>query len=311
MSLKGKIQVYFAILLLAFTFSCKKEESDGQRIGDNDSPYYDGLATVLVQNYVNRLYIDLIGREPLDVEMEADVEFLKENRYSFESRDSIIVRLQEDLTFREGDSSYKAAYYNRLYELFKVKMLEGASDLDILRERGMIYGNLVRDSIAGNWYSLQVNLTKIEKLDAVLSIDEEYREGLIGLNEIFARTLDNVVYDRINMNTFNFVNASFNDLFDRFPSQMEFDAGFEIVEYDRPAQIFGKYATNKGEYIEILCNSKEFYEGMIRWTYGTLMAREPNMEELEKGMETFSFDHDLQKLQRTILVTDEYANFNQ
>ncbi len=310
MSLKGKIQVLFAILILSFS-ACKKEEVDGRRIGDNDSPYYDGIPTVLVQNYVNRLYIDLIGREPLDVEMESDVEFLKENKYSFDSRDSIIVRLQEDLTFREGDSSYKAAYYNRLYELFKVKMLEGASDGDINREIGLLNSSLIRDSIAGDWYKYQIDLEKIQKLENVLNIDEEYMEGTIDLTEIFSRLLDNAVYDRINMNTFNFINASFNDLFDRFPSRMEFDAGFEIVEYDKPAQIFGLYATNKGEYIQILCNSDEFYEGLIRWTYGTLMARPPETEELEKAMATFNFDHDLQKLQRAILVTDEYANFEQ
>lgn len=299
-----------AIVIPLFFITCKKDEVEGERIGDNDAPYYDGIPTVLVRNYINRLYIDMIGREPLDVEMEADVALLKDNNYEPVIRDSLIDRLHFDDTYRSGDSSYKFAYYNRLYELFKVKMLEGASDADIQRERNMIYGNLVRDSIAGDWYSAAVNLEKVRKLDAVLEIDEDYYNGDIEIKDAFARMLDNAVYDRINMNTFNFVNASFNDLFDRFPTQMEFDKAYDIIEYNKASTVFGQSASNKSEYIEILVNSKEFYEGMIRWAYGTLMAREPATKELEEGMSTFYFDHDLQKLQKTILRTDEYANFN-
>ena len=102
------------IAISLFISSCKKESVDGSYIGDNDAPYYDRIATVLVQNYVNRIYIDLIGREPLDVEMEGDVAYLQETNLSWEARDSIITKVQEDTSFREGDSSYKAAYYNRL-----------------------------------------------------------------------------------------------------------------------------------------------------------------------------------------------------
>lgn len=292
-------------------FSCNKEEADGTVYKNNTAPYYDGLPTVLVQNYVNRLFIDLIGREPLDDEMEYEVQKLKDSRYSMEVRDTLIKKLQEDMSFIEGDSSYKRAYYNRIYEMFKVKMLEGASDADIEQERSMIYGNLVRDSLAGDWYSAEINLEKVKKLDAVLAIDFDYYSGRIEISDAFARLLDNAVYDRINMNTFNFINASFNDLFDRFPSSMEFENAFNIIESDQPAVIFGETAANKGEYIELLVNSKEFYEGMIRWTYGTLLVREPLPQELEYGMSTFYFDHNLQSLQQFVLKTDEYANFIQ
>ena len=155
------------------------------------------------------------------------------------------------------------------------------------------------------------NWERVNKLDAVLNIDEEYGQGMIEVNECFARLLDNAVYDKINMNTFNFLNASFSDLFDRYPSTMEFNSGFGIIEDNTPGIIFGESASNKTEFIQILVNSKEFYEGLIRWTYRTLLSREPGTEELEKAMTTFYFDHDLPALQRTILVTDEYANFYQ
>ena len=112
------------------------------------------------------------------------------------------------------------------------------------------------------------------------------------------------------MNTFNFLRASYNDLFGRYPTSSELDNGYIIVDDNIPAVIFGEYASNKGEFIQILVNSKEFYEGMVRWSYGTLIAREPTTEEIDVGLNKFYFDHDLPALQKTILVTDEYANFN-
>ena len=59
-----------ALLILGFSvlvlFSCEKDVL----IEDNDAPYCGGVPTVLVEFYVNRVFIDLIGREPFDEEME-------------------------------------------------------------------------------------------------------------------------------------------------------------------------------------------------------------------------------------------------
>jgi hypothetical protein len=306
---KGKLLTFCVIGHFLFLPSCRKEENRNRVINDNDAPYYDGIPTVLVQNYVNRLFIDLIGREPLDTEMDSEVERLKRDRYDFNTRDSITTMLQEDLAFREGDSSYKAAYYQRLYELFKARMLEGASDADINFERGLLYFALQTDSVEENWYNYQLHKNMIAKLDAVLEINEDFMYDSIDVAEAFARLLDNAVYDRINMNSFNFINACFNDLFGRFPSQMEFDNSYEIIEYNNPSVIFGKAASDKAEFIEILVTSREFYEGLIRWAYTGLLARDPLPSELETAMMTFANDHNFPALQRVILRTDEYANF--
>ena len=59
--------LYAAFFVLVLFASCRKES---QRIvPETPVPYYAGIPTVLVENYVNRLFIDLIGREPIDSEM--------------------------------------------------------------------------------------------------------------------------------------------------------------------------------------------------------------------------------------------------
>ena len=64
--------LYILIFLIGL-LSCKK---DIEIINDNDAPYYGEIPTLLLENYVNRLYIDLLGREPLDTATFAWVIFL-------------------------------------------------------------------------------------------------------------------------------------------------------------------------------------------------------------------------------------------
>ena len=69
-----KNSFYFFFIVLCVS-SCKK---DPDIISNNDAPYYGEISTLLLENYVNRIYIDLIGREPLDNEMLNDVQFLRD-----------------------------------------------------------------------------------------------------------------------------------------------------------------------------------------------------------------------------------------
>ena len=82
--------------------SCKK---DVIIIPNNNAPNYSEIPTILLENYVNRLYIDLIGREPLDDEMDNDVQFLRDNDVSILSRDSLISKSQFAPAYLPGDIS--------------------------------------------------------------------------------------------------------------------------------------------------------------------------------------------------------------
>ena len=152
----------FIILVL---FSCKK---DDVLIGNNDAPYYGGVPTVMVEFYVNRVFIDLIGREPFDEEMENEVAFLRSYDLSMEGRDSLIIKLQTDTNYIPGDSSYKFAYYHRMYEILKVRMIEGASNGYIESEAGNAYQRYVVDSIAGEMLDAYKRLLIYHNLQDVI-----------------------------------------------------------------------------------------------------------------------------------------------
>lgn len=297
-----------AILLLFTTIiSCKKDKEI--IVPDNTIPYYNGISKVVLQNYINRLYIDLIGREALDAEMEQEENYLRSNDLSISAREQIIIKLQTDTAHIVGDSSYMYAYYNRFYETCKARVLEAASS-DIINQRmGEINYSAILDSINGDSLNFQIRKQEVIKLIKVIACEADYRNDSIEVKDIFARMLNNAIYDQINMNTFNFLNASFNDLFFRYPTNNEFNAGYNMVEYNTPDVLFGKSAQNKGDYLQLLVNSQEFYEGIIRWQYKNLLAREPSTQEAYTLMQSFFNDHDVQKVQRYIMRSDEYANF--
>ena len=306
-----KKYIYIILVFITIFSSCRKEET----IPNNKPPYYDEIPTVLIENYVNRIFIDLIGREPLDIEMQKEVKYLRDNDLQMEFRDSLITKLMTstvlDTTIGDSTTIYKVAYYHRMYDMIKARMIEGASNEYIQQEIGNLEQIILNDSLmGGNQQGIDKKRFEVNKLKKVVSSEKQYMNGDIEINEVYARLLYNSVYDEINMNTFNFVNASFDDLFSRFPTAEEFDNGFNMIEYDEARLLFNLPGQNKGDYIEILTNSREYYEGMINWVFLTMLSREPTS--LEKGqiMETFFYDHDLQKLQKIVLMTDEYAHFD-
>jgi len=295
------------IVIILCVSSCKK---DAEIISNNDAPYYAEIPTILLENYVNRLYIDLLGREPLDNEMGHDVKFLRDADVSLGSRDSLLYKLQFDTTYIEGDSSYKFAYFHRMYEMIKVRLIEGASNAYIAQDLSNWWYFYVNDSLNGDLLSANKKLLEYNILKNVLDSELEYYNNEIEINEMHRRMIYNSVYDKINMNTFNFINAAFDNLLFRYPTQYEFDEVYLMIEDNTGQVVLGNSGNNKEAFTHIICNTREFYEGVITWAYGTLLARYPTSEETDFLMQKFYYDHDFQWVQREIMKSDEYAHFN-
>tara|TARA_B110000483_G_C18148213_1_gene524357 strand:+ start:293 stop:1201 length:909 start_codon:yes stop_codon:yes gene_type:complete len=299
-------KIGYIICFLIVVSSCKK---DILVIDDNNPPVYSAIPTVLIENYINRIYIDLIGREPLDSEMLIDVQYLRDNDVSIESRDSLIYKLQFDTLYIEGDESYKFAYFHRIYDMVKVRLIEGASNGDISFYMSNHYADYEVDSVAGNLIEAQKHLLKYYRLSAIIDSELDYYNNIIDIKEMHKRMIYNSIYDQINMNTFNFVNAAFDNLLFRYPTQNEFNNSYFMIEDNQPFSIFGYSGSNKLDFTNLICDSREFYEGIIQWTYLTMLARIPTSIERDFLMNDFYITTDFQKLQRFIMTTDEYAHF--
>lgn len=304
---KGKFLLSLLLGCLLFLAACKK---DSILVPDNNAPYYNEVNDVLIDNYINRTFIDLIGREPLDDEMIAERNALKADSLSFEARTALVDKLMTDTNWVEGDTSYMNAYYHRFYEITKVRLLEGASKAEINQIIGPIQFGITLDSINGNIFGMEIKKQIVRKLKNLLKAEKDYMNGVITLSQFNGRMVDNAVYDKINMNTFNFVNASFDNLLWRYPTQAEFDVGYVMIEDNVSGILFGQPGQNKEDYVRIMTESREFHEGMIIWAYSTLLAREPSTIEKDALMKDFYDTGNFHEVLKAVIITDEYAHFD-
>lgn len=303
-----KITPYAWFFMLALAVSCKKDP-EIVTFTDNTIPPYSEVSTLLVENYVNRLYIDLIGREPTDGEMSADVAALEAGQLSAAARTTVVYKLMNNTAYIEGDSSYAHAYHLKFYDDQKARFLNGASEVDMYESYYLYYYISVQDSIAGNMLASQLNRAEANKMRAAIESNRDLRLGTITVSEMCRRMCFNAIYDDINMNTFNYINATFDNLYFRFPTEAELDAAYAPVDYNGSGVLFGQVINSKTEYLNVLLNNAEFAEGMIRWAYSSLLSREPQTIEVFNLLDDFNNGENIEAVQISILITDEYAGF--
>ena len=293
-------------LISVFFTACKKED---KFISGNTAPNYYGIPTIKVKNYVNRLYIDLIGREPLDTEMDSVVALLEANNLNYPTRIELIKNIQEDTTTQSNGDNFKQLFYYTIYGQQKARFLEGVPDSEIAQKRGIRAAAAYTDSLSGNMIGYQWNSQQAKIFDDVLTSDTALANGSIDFNEMCRRMCTNGIYDQINMNSFNYINAVFDNALYRFPTQNEFTAGYNMVEYGLSDLIFAQPGGNKYDFTNILIHSSEFNDGTVTWIYRAYLNRFPTSKEMYHYSLHFQLNKDLEYLIREIMKTDEYANF--
>lgn len=283
------------------SIGCKPEEWN---FPDNDIPAYAGVSTLTISNYVNRVYIDCIGREPTDMEMDSIVLFLETEGLIPEARKNVVRGLITDEYTSVG-------YYDKVYSDLKARFLEGASDADLMQRYSNLVFNAINDSLGGNMVGYNAFMFAAGRVKAVLDGREDYANGELDLDIFCKRMCWNSVYDEINMNSFNFVNATFDDLYGRFPTEAEFEVGYDIIEFNQSHVFFGMAAQDKPTYLDAMVANEEWSEGMVRWCAAGLWARQPTAGELMLGLEAFlsTSGGNWAGLLEEFLTTDEYAGF--
>lgn len=301
-----KITIILISCSLVLAFSCKKED---KFISGNTAPDYYGVPTIKVKNYVNRLFIDLSGREPLDVEMDSLVTLLEANNLKFSTREGIITTLQLDTTSQSNGDNFKQLFYLNIYGLQKARFLEGVPDAGIYQEKGNAESAANSDSLMGNVLGYNWNKQQAKIYGDILTSDTALRNGSITFNEMCRRMCYNAIYDQINMNSFNYVNAVFDNNLYRFPTTSEFTASYNMVENDLADLVLGQPGASKYDFSKIITNSNEFNNGTVTWIYRSYLSRFPTSQELYYYSLHFENNSDIAYIIREVMKTDEYANF--
>lgn len=301
-----KLIILIVTCSLSITFSCKKEE---KFIPGNTAPNYYGVPTIKVKNYVNRLFIDLAGREPLDTEMDSIVALLEANDLDFATRESIINTLQNDTTTQSNGDNFKQLFYLNIYGLQKARFIEGVPDAGIAQLEGIALSAANSDSLSGNMLGYHWNKQQAKIYGDILTSDTALRNGSITFNEMCRRMCYNGIYDQINMNSFNYINAVFDNNLYRFPTTEEFTASYNMVESDLADIVLGQPGASKYDFSKIITNSLEFNNGTVTWIYRSFVSRFPTTSELYHYSLHYQNNSDISYIIKEVMKTDEYANF--
>jgi hypothetical protein len=257
------------------------------------------------------MFIDLLGRESTNQERDSFTAQLKRADLHDSCRTRLIRTLLYDTTYHEGDSSYRHAFAQRIYDISKARFLEGASDVDIKMFKDLldeaIYFERIRDG--GDSVLIYKWFDQRKQYSELLNSRTEFRANKIDYRKMVNTMIHNSIYDQINMNSFNFVNAVFDNVILRKPSINEFNRAFDIIEKNASQSLFGRWASNKSEFCQVLTESDAFHEGQIRWFYFVIVQREPTTAEVSKLFFPFIKNHRIEEILETIIITDEYAQF--
>lgn len=241
-------------------------------------------------SYINRLYITLLGFKP-DSNQQADaLAQLNSDPSNVNVRKVLIENLMND-----------DAYYNKVWEDARSELLEGADTASIRNE----YDQAVYNYQNTSGHSQEYWKDQVDRLRTLLNIPDELKSGLINMQELHSRAVNNPIYDDINMGTENFVVSVFQNFFFRYPTIAELNQGKRMVD-GRQGVLFLQGGSSKSDFLQIIFTSTAYFEGQIVNLHKRYLFREPQSLELSTFTQAYQQHNDYQRIQTEILASDDY-----
>jgi hypothetical protein len=282
-----KRSLYLVAMLLFFA-ACKDKEVI---IPDNEAPPDPTVTDVVLESYINRSYIILLGHQPDDAEMSQGKVTLRAHNVSQADREAFL-----------GGVMAQPGYAMRMFDVGR-SLLINATDTTEIRQEIMLYQLLLLDSgYIALWPFLQ---QEIDDFEAVLAIPTDLAAGTVDMRGVHKRLVSNQFYDDINMGTQNFVLSMFENLLDRYPTEAERVASETMVD-GFSAIVFMESGRNKADFIDIFFRSRDYDEGQVRDLFSRYLYRNPTTQELESLSVAYRTDNDYKALQMAVMSNDEF-----
>jgi hypothetical protein len=280
------LALFIGLLIL----SCNKTEE--KIIPDNNPPADNTIPASLRINFINKVYISLIGREPETAEFNAADLTLRNSNFSSASRKTIV---QEILN--------QDAFLDREFEIYRNDLMSGVDTAEI-SELITTFEFLLTNST----YMQQWPLIEIEKarLISLRNVGSELKNGTISLIEMQRRCVDNFYFDQLNMGSLNFVIACFQNLLLRNPTQFEQTEGVKMLDGFNGI-LFLQTGESKAQFQQIFFQSDDYFAGQIKLNYLRFMLRLPSSEEEVLYSSRLKSDGNIKTILIDLLSSDEYA----
>ncbi|MEL7530994.1 MAG: hypothetical protein AAFN10_06790 [Bacteroidota bacterium] len=277
-------------LVLCFLIACTPE-GELVIVPDNTAPPDLSVPEVLQENYVNKLYITLLGRKPTDIELFAAKTKLAQGAVSEAARQEVI----EQIVSQEE-------YLQRTYELAKAEILLNLDTFEITQN--IYFYTALLDSPAYEPFYGLIEF-EISRMQDLKDVPSALLNASLTRIEMQRRMVNNLFYDQINMGSQNFVLAMFEYFLGRYPTEAELANSTAMVD-GGTVIVFGKEGYDKQDFLDLFFDSDDYYEGQVINIYQDFLFREPNSQEMSQETVAYRQDQNYENLLKRILSTDEY-----
>lgn len=283
-------KIVIVALLFVGIHSCTKTED--VFIKNNQPPTDKTIDSATVLLYVNKVYVNLIGREPIGNEKAQALAILQQNNFSIDNR-------KQFLTSLLNTSEYK----RNLFIVANAEFLNSIDSTDVANQIYLVQLLLTQPQYAP--FADMLNM-EIDRMIALNKTPQDLVNGTLDYRGMLKRITDNYFYDQINMGTENFVVFTFINYLFRYPSDAELAQGKVMVDGNN-ATLFLQLGKSKSDFIDIFFNTSDYYEGQVRYIFKKYLFREPTSAEIPFYANPYKATGDYAEMQKNIFSTDEFA----
>ncbi len=288
--------ISFFLLLVFCISSCKKEtEFRDVIIPSNNPPPDYSIDSATINIYVNKAYINIIGREPVGIERTNALVILRQNNFSVANRKQFVQGL---LNRPEVNSN--------LLILARSEYLGNTDSFDIAQQIFVFQNALTIPDYAPFYPTILAEMRRLDTLQIAL---QQMNAGTCSYKEMLRRTINNYFYDQLNMGTENFVVSTYQNFLFRYPTNAEL-AACKIMVDGQNSLAFLQTGKNKNDYMSIFFSTNDFYEGQVRYIYKKYLFREPNSAEMAYYAGIYKANDNYKDLQLEVFSLNEYAGIH-
>jgi len=281
--------IYLLALILCFA-GCSSEPNVIV-VPDNTAPPDNSIPSILQETYISKIYINLLGRKPSDDELNNALSILEQGSVSVDSRKEMI-----------GVAMQQERFEQQMYDIARVEILDNLDTLDIYRDLMVLQSLLALPEYEPFYPRI---LYEMGRLEALRDVPRDFRREALSRIDMHIRSVDNSIYDGINMGSLNFVLAVFEYFLGRVPTQAEETECVNMVD-GLTGILFQQEGSTKDDFLNIFFESDDYFEGQVRDIYLDNFFREPNSIELSEGTLLYKNTRKYEELVKLILSKDEY-----
>ena len=277
------------IILCLLLSSCTKDNNN--LITGNIAPPDYTINRVIKENYINKLYITLLGREPFENEFNT-ASVLLGNDVTENSRNTLVNIVQS-----------QSEYFDNLFNIFRQELLNGIDTNEIKEDYILVFEDLLLNS--NDSLETKTIQEALLKMNLLYNSAYDLNSNKASVTDIHLRCVNNFIYDEINMGSFNYVVSIYQNFLNRYPSEYEIKSGISMVD-NQQSVAFGGNGNNKNDFNTLFFSHDGYYEGQVHSIYNRLLYRQPSSSESYDLTNLYITTNNFKEVQKHILISNEY-----